>query len=166
MAHSVETRGEAEERIALEMVLSESMHDALNAAGSQAAPSVVPLLEVRSALSGDIICSVPMNGITTIADVKPQIWNLGRIPIDEQILFSPTSATHLGDMTVLLDNPVIPGYITCARRRLPGVPEEDQPYIEMRDQLPYCTLCMQWYHDGHGASQRHQRHRLRVQLAL
>mmetsp|Transcript_11557 Transcript_11557/g.20470 ORF Transcript_11557/g.20470 Transcript_11557/m.20470 type:complete len:131 (+) Transcript_11557:50-442(+) len=97
MSYSTETCRMAEERIASQMAADGS------------------LLEVQAAMSGNMLCSITLEESTTIADVKVQIKLLTGIPLDEQILFSPTSHTHLGDLTRVFKNPVIPGYLTCVR---------------------------------------------------
>lgn len=72
-------------------------------------------IEVRSALSGNPLCTIPLANIRSIGGLRKLISEQGEVPIDQQKLFCPGSLDSLTTMADLFQCENSLGYIELVR---------------------------------------------------
>ena len=155
-----ESRGEAEERIALELALAETIdaETAIDAEVPAALGTESTTIVVLWTLSGELACSIPLERQIQVPAFKLLVRDATEVPVEEQILHGPSGADLQGYMPTERGTAQT---VFLVRDPMAEIPEVDRPHVERRNDCWFCVLCQKYYTEQHAETRSHHIRRLR-----
>lgn len=168
-----EPGGEAAERIALEPAIAETIdaETAVVAAVPAAIGTESTVIDVLWMLSGEVACSIRMEGQIRLLAFKLLVRDATGVDVDEQLLQGPSGA----DLRVYIPTERGTAQTVFLLRDPNGaIPELDRPHVKRMERAKFvlnefraaqcsrvdfwfCVLCHKCYNDEHAESKGHMR---------